>query len=231
MDQPDSRNSTVGKLLRWSWSTATALVGLAGLLAVPLHMTAGEVLVVAMFAAMAGVGLAAGARGRAGPPDQRNRLPLVGALCGVAAVALTGLMLEVGPVALLLVVGLACAGWWMHHRQPSGRHPAHSGRDRSSAAGSPGETPLRLAGLGVADVDQERIGDMSIAELCLAWRRSYPALTSHVGGSDGWASVVELRRSVLDELERRDPSGFARWIATARAASDPGRFIPSRQQA
>lgn len=63
--------------------------------------------------------------------------------------------------------------------------------------------------------------DLSTAELCLAWRRSYLVLieTPYSAGHD---EVVCWRRALLDELELRDHAGFDRWIVTgARAASDP----------
>jgi hypothetical protein len=42
------------------------------------------------------------------------------------------------------------------------------------------------------------------------------------------AVIVDLRRRVLDELERRDPAGFATWMQNGpRAASNPGRYVCS----
>jgi len=58
------------------------------------------------------------------------------------------------------------------------------------------------------------------------WRVSYLTLA---GDRDpGVVDHVTLaRRRYLDELGRRDPTGFQRWItAGARAASDPARYIP-----
>ena len=43
-------------------------------------------------------------------------------------------------------------------------------------------------------------------------------------------ALAQLRRACLDELERRDPCAFARWLATARAAGDPGRFFGRQQR-
>ncbi len=67
--------------------------------------------------------------------------------------------------------------------------------------------------------------ELSTAELCLAWRRSYLALLDLPPGP-GRCELVRLRGCLLDELERRDPAGLTRWLADgARAGSDPGRYL------
>lgn len=67
--------------------------------------------------------------------------------------------------------------------------------------------------------------DMSIAQLCLAWQRTYFVLLDLPAGPLR-AAVVHLRGVLLDEIERRDPDGFARWLETgARAGSDPRRYL------
>jgi hypothetical protein len=38
--------------------------------------------------------------------------------------------------------------------------------------------------------------------------------------------IVQRRREALDELERRDPAGFARWLATAGTVdSNPAQYL------
>jgi hypothetical protein len=44
------------------------------------------------------------------------------------------------------------------------------------------------------------------------WRRSRVLLSS-AGTGDELARVCALRRRQLDEIERRDPTGFQRWMA------------------
>jgi hypothetical protein len=65
----------------------------------------------------------------------------------------------------------------------------------------------------------------SDAELCLAWQASYVQLQRRTGAA--WIEhLAEQRRTYLNELQRRDPTGFATWIASgARAASDPTRYL------
>lgn len=66
---------------------------------------------------------------------------------------------------------------------------------------------------------------MTAEELRLAWRASFP-LVDRAQCATERARLVDLRAGLLDELERRDPVGFARWMTKgARAASDPGRYI------
>jgi hypothetical protein len=76
-----------------------------------------------------------------------------------------------------------------------------------------------------AEVPTPVLATLSTAELCLAWRRSFLALCDlPVGPVRG--ELVRQRQSMLDELERRDPAGFHRWLeAGARAGGDPGRYL------
>lgn len=57
-------------------------------------------------------------------------------------------------------------------------------------------------------------------ELCRAWRRSGLILRS-VSSVNAKARLVGLRESYLDALERRDPVGFALWMALPRAGGVP----------
>ncbi|MET7279793.1 hypothetical protein ABZS29_16275 [Kribbella sp. NPDC005582] len=69
---------------------------------------------------------------------------------------------------------------------------------------------------------EDQLSQLSAAELCLAWRRSFPELSR----PDHWSATIDVRRAYLDELERRYPDDFAAWLASGpRAASDPGRFF------
>jgi hypothetical protein len=75
------------------------------------------------------------------------------------------------------------------------------------------------------DVQSPVLATLSTPELCLAWRRSYFALGELPSGP-ARGELVTLRQSMLDEIERRDPAGFQRWLdAGARAGSDPGRYL------
>jgi hypothetical protein len=69
---------------------------------------------------------------------------------------------------------------------------------------------------------------MSGHDLCLAWRTSFAALQRVKRGSDvrQQARLVTTRQGYLDELERRDPGGFVRWLAAgADPGSDPSKYV------
>ena len=69
------------------------------------------------------------------------------------------------------------------------------------------------------------VEEMTDRELCLAWRRSYVEL-EHADSAETRASIARFRGWVLDELERRNPTGFDDWLASgARAPSDPARYV------
>ena len=66
---------------------------------------------------------------------------------------------------------------------------------------------------------------LSTAALGQEWLRTTAALA---GGLDAIArrAVVERRGATLDELERRDPRGFVRWIAEGPLpGSDPAEYV------
>jgi hypothetical protein len=77
-----------------------------------------------------------------------------------------------------------------------------------------------LVGGGTAPV-----GGLSVAALGREWLRTSAAL-AQARGPLVRAALVERRREALDELERRDPAGFARWLAEgATVDSDPARYV------
>ncbi|WP_410640716.1 hypothetical protein [Amycolatopsis sp. lyj-346] len=73
------------------------------------------------------------------------------------------------------------------------------------------------------------VAALSTDELCTAWRRSYfQLLVSH--DAQVRRRLVQRRQDYLDEIERRDRSGFLRWLADdARAGGDPGPYLTTRR--
>jgi len=70
---------------------------------------------------------------------------------------------------------------------------------------------------------------MSTPQLCETLRCTYlPASIARADESAGqteWTRV-RTREHLLNEIERRDPLGFQRWLATApRPGSDPRRYL------
>lgn len=74
-------------------------------------------------------------------------------------------------------------------------------------------------------VAADDLRDLSDAELCRAWRRSFLALMSAADPA-GHEVVVLHRQALLDEMEQRDPAGLQAWLSSgARAASGPERYL------
>jgi hypothetical protein len=67
------------------------------------------------------------------------------------------------------------------------------------------------------------VTELSTRELGQEWARTTLALAGRLEPAVR-ASLVHRRGEALDELERRDPDGFGRWIA-AGPASDPAEYV------
>jgi hypothetical protein len=65
---------------------------------------------------------------------------------------------------------------------------------------------------------------LTTAQLCAALQRSYHT-TNNPPGQTEWMRLL-MREQLLDEIERRDPTGFNRWLATAPCPGDePSRYL------
>ena len=168
---------------------------------------------------------------------------MVGAGVTGGWIALTGLVVVLGSVsgpALLLLMITTSVWWW--RRSESGAalrvNPWRAARDRLLRAAQRADPPRRarvprrapapLVPIGPAAQMPSAVpipGNLSTPQLCLAWQRTYFVLLDLPADAPR-GDVVALRERLLDEIERRDPDGFTRWLDTgARAGSDPGRFL------
>ncbi|WP_410627641.1 hypothetical protein [Amycolatopsis sp. cmx-8-4] len=129
-----------------------------------------------------------------------------------AGLAVSGLVAVAGGTAaasLLVVVATAWAVWRFRPRPAPSTPPVVV----EEAPGASGGTEVT------------EVADLSTAELCLAWRRSYGELL-RAPDEPARRRVVRSRQAYLDELERRDREGFARWLGSgARAGGDPQRYL------
>jgi hypothetical protein len=83
----------------------------------------------------------------------------------------------------------------------------------------PPEVPAPLSGPGP---DLPRLSTEALGQ---EWLRTSAALES-TGDPAMREQVVQRRVAALDELERRDPAGFARWLAAgATVDSDPAQYL------
>jgi len=176
-------------------------------------------------------------------PDDTTRLPrnkrrvVAGSavLTGAGAVAFIGLGTVLGaPIAVLLLAITAggspyATSWCVRRLRKHGQlaepapQPVPPGPDQRA----PESVPLRIV---LADADprpepREALPLLSDDALCLAWRASFSVL-QRAESTAQQLSIVEERRTYLDEIERRNAHGLAAWLASGpRAAGDPGRFV------
>lgn len=164
---------------------------------------------------------------------------IVAAAVTGAWLVLTGLVLLLGPASgpiLLLLFATGCAALLRRLVRSGGGPDSYPWRtvperllrtaqevDRSHHDG-PGRA-TRTTASAWTPLPPPIPANMSIRQLCLAWNRTYFVLIDLPPGRYR-ADVVQVRERLLDEIERRDPEGFLRWLDTgARAGSDPGRYL------
>lgn len=74
-------------------------------------------------------------------------------------------------------------------------------------------------------ITPDAVREMTDADLCLAWRRSFVAL-QQARAPQLRSLVVHARQLLLDEIEARHPEGLRAWLSSgAQAAGGPDRFI------
>jgi hypothetical protein len=138
-------------------------------------------------------------------------LGLVGLFAFSAALACAALAAYVVTVGLMSTWGNA----------PSGGRP---GATTAPTDNTPSATEDEAEPPSVV-VTHDLVRQMSDAELCHAWRRSFVAL-QRARGPHLRALVVQTRQLLLDEVGARHPAGLRAWLGSgARAAGGPDRFI------
>ena len=143
---------------------------------------------------------------------------------GVAAAALAG-------TAAVLALGLWVAR--TPHDGPTTAAPAAGPTAYGNVAGT--VAPLRPAELrrqpSVGPADRPPVGVLSTEELGREWLEGTTALAGRLDPATRTA-IVRRRQDALDELERRDPDGFLRWLTTGPVLDrDPARFVRGRRAA
>ncbi|MEU5261963.1 hypothetical protein [Amycolatopsis sp. NPDC021455] len=136
------------------------------------------------------------------PPSRAGVVTAVAAfLAGVAGAEIlvwSGFVVGSGVLAVL-----AAVGWWAGRR----------GLGRGSRDGQAVSVRTTVPG---AATD----------ELCLVWRRSDEELRRTPDDDPERGKLVAVRQLLLDELERRDPAGFRRWLDDgAMTGADPLPFL------
>ncbi|MBM7807248.1 hypothetical protein JOD57_003085 [Geodermatophilus bullaregiensis] len=140
------------------------------------------------------------------------------ALGGPALTALAG--------ALLVVAGLGV--WLVRAGRSAGRRPGTAAAPSPPAAPVGTQRPVtgaRQAEAGATVLSLPPVATLSTAALGQEWLGTTAALAGRLDPAARQA-VVRRRQETLDELERRDPEGFARWLAEGPVpGSDPAGWL------
>ena len=203
---PVSTRGPLPRLLFWSGAVVGAGLAVVGGLALRPPG-----LVAVGLAAVVSACLAAGVA-----RESRRGNPAVVDAAWKAGVATVGVLLVLsgtavlgGAVLTLLVAGAAVGTWtvvWLV---------------RSRGAGIGVASPTAVAPARRPAAPLPPVSSLSTADLGREWVRTTTALSGPLDARTREAIVVR-REQTLDELERRDPDGFARWLSgLPLAGSDP----------
>jgi hypothetical protein len=157
----------------------------------------------------------------------------IGSLLVLAGTAVLG----GGLAAVLTGAGGAIAGlaiWLVRSPRPGHEISPHTlAGDPSGARPTPAPMPAapwHAAASGRSDAAGSARLSAPVTELPTAalgdeWLRTTAALAGRLEPA-ARESIVRRRQEALDELERRDADGFARWLAAGPApGSDPAEFV------
>jgi hypothetical protein len=140
-------------------------------------------------------------------------------------VLVTGIVVLAGGAVAVLVSGMAgvtaAAVWILRHRRSGSAGARAPGTAPATDDGDPEPllAAVRLSGW------QPPVGLLPTSVLGSEWLRTTSVLGRPVEPA-ARQEIVRRRQETLDELERRDPAGFARWLAAGAAAdSDPADFV------
>jgi hypothetical protein len=146
-------------------------------------------------------------------------------LSGTAA--LGGPVLTVLAGAVLAVGGLGL--WLLHAGRPPRRNATMVTPPPAPAGGTTPAPPRPVTGARPAETVGTvtylpPVATLPTAALGREWLSTTTALAGRLHPA-ARQSIVRRRQETLDELERRDPDGFARWLAEGSLDSDPARYL------
>ena len=182
-----------------------------------LALRAPGVVAVGVAGLLAGLTAAAIARDTAGNTLRSTAEAAALATAGTvgALLVVSGTAAMAGAVVTIALLAAAVLAWLLSGRQRADAPPA--GRRRTADV----VTMAFVADPG----DAGPLAGLSTAALGREWLRTTAALTGRLDAA-ARRSIVERREATLDELERRDPTGFGRWMAGGPApGSDPAAFV------
>lgn len=213
------------RMLMWVLLLLCGLVGVAGGLA----LRGPELVAVGVAGVLAG-SMAAGVT-RETPVGSRRRSTFeaaasagaitVGVLLLIAGIA----ALAGGAVAFLTVLG-AVVGV-LGARAARGRRPTvrSASGDQTTAPRHPSTAVPRPQGTADLASLLPPVAVLTTSELGQEWTRTSAVLSGPLDPA-ARAALVVRRQEALDELERRDPAGFDRWLAAGPTlSSDPAGYV------
>lgn len=211
------------------WITAVILAVSGGIAAAVTVQT--DVLVSAVIAAVLIGGGSPWLRPitRRTTPPPRTLLTIAlrdGATWAAGVVTVIGLITLAGAPALPLILLMAITS------APVCRYLRDRVEFTPSLPCSPKVPLIRTSGVDVQLLPLPDCSQLSDDALCRCWRMSFPAQQSDPSTSPSATDELHFartREAYLDEIEPRDPRGFARWLESgARAGSDPAKFLTAR---
>jgi hypothetical protein len=138
--------------------------------------------------------------------------------------------------ALAATAAIAALAIWVARTPKEFRAPDAAGPATGGHGSAAPVTPLRSAVLRhpvtpTGPRDLPPVTALSTEELGSEWLESTAALAGRL--DPGVRGAIVLRRQdALDELERRDPEGFLRWLTTGTGLDrDPAAFVRGRRAA
>jgi hypothetical protein len=138
----------------------------------------------------------------------------------------TGAEVVGGAVMVEMVLGLGVVvggAVWLPRGIRARSVPRHG--SGAAAAGAGASSGARMPIAALLDRSSTPVSLMATLTLGREWSRTSVALTTRLEPAARQA-VVQRRQQVLDELERRDPAGFARWLVAAPDGdNDPAGFV------
>ena len=147
---------------------------------------------------------------------------------------LAGLAALAGGLVALLAVVVGVSAWLGLRAMRSSARPAGPARPPRAEPWATTGAEVLLLPVPPSDPGPVRsdaassVSGLTTPALGREWLRSTTALSGRMAPVERQA-LVRRRQETLDELERRDPVGFARWLAEGPVpGSDPAAYVQGR---
>jgi hypothetical protein len=203
------------------WNMTAGVIGCAGLALALVALSIGVVAAMAIFGIIMGSALSWGVLDEDGA-DRGRRTLWGGAMTGGALVVLAGLTTALGAIGLLVVLVLCLTSpvvmRWLRHRPWSGQWSRSVREEPAANTSQPGAQTKSVGDATARALFAINPSTLDDAALCAAWQ-----MTSVILEQQARTDVnqpMEVRRQLLDELERRHPAAFSAWLMARPGAAD-----------